>query len=303
MVNNLSLILVALLILCCGCIQKIDMNHNLSSLIEAERSFAATSRAKGIRDAFLSYLTDDAIVFRPRPVKAKPFYFERQHIPGTLSWYPTHADVSLAGDLGYTTGPFEYRKSIDTRQPDGCGFFVSIWQKQADNSWRVMLDVGIECPCSDTLVPGFITKKQPYRQVSNTIFDRDVEAEKAKLLEYDYKFSKRIASEGIVNAYQDYSADDIRYYRNGMFPIIGKENVSNTIADHSDSIIWKPMASNVAKSGDIGYTYGIVELMPDCGEKKCSSYLRIWKKSKRRDWKIILDLENPIPAEIEEMQN
>jgi ketosteroid isomerase-like protein len=202
-VNNLSFILIALLILCCGCIQKIDSNHSLSSLVEAERSFVETSRAKGIRDAFLSYLADDAIVFRPRPVKAKPLYAERQQIPGSLIWYPVYADVSLAGDLGYTTGPFEYRSKMENQQADGCGFYVSIWKKQANDTWRVMIDAGIDCPCPNTTGSEIIIKKQPHRFVSKTNADRDSEAEKSKLLEHDSKFSGQVASGGIVNAYQD----------------------------------------------------------------------------------------------------
>jgi ketosteroid isomerase-like protein len=89
----------------------------------------------------------------------------------------------------------------------------------------------------------------------------------------------------------------------GKLPVVGKENVCNKVKDQSVTMFWKPMASDVAKSGDFGYTYGIAELKSNSGEQKLNSYLRIWKKNKEMEWKIVLDLANPIPAETEKMQN
>ena len=79
----------------------------------------------------------------------------------------------------------------------------------------------------------------------------------AKLLENDYQFSNQVASEGIVNAYQNFSADNIRLYRNGMRPIVDKERVCEKINKQMKILSLKPMVSDIAKSGDIGYTYGI----------------------------------------------
>ena len=56
--NNLSLIAIIILISSLSCVQKINYNDNLYSLVEAERSFAKASVENGIRDAFLAYLAD-----------------------------------------------------------------------------------------------------------------------------------------------------------------------------------------------------------------------------------------------------
>src|SRR6185503_11542885 len=81
----------------------------LSSLVESERAFARTSLEKGIRDSFLAYFADDGIVFRPQPVAFKQFAAEHPlpaaAVQPALDWTPIWADVSSAGDLGYTTGP------------------------------------------------------------------------------------------------------------------------------------------------------------------------------------------------------
>jgi uncharacterized protein (TIGR02246 family) len=62
-----------------------------------------------------------------------------------LVWEPTEADISASGDLGYTIGRYERT----TTAPDGTktttmGKYVSIWKKQADGSWKVVVDIGTD---------------------------------------------------------------------------------------------------------------------------------------------------------------
>jgi hypothetical protein len=52
-----------------------------------------------------------AVVFRPMAVNGKQWYQQRPPSPGRLSWEPIYADISAAGDMGYTTGPWEFRKN------------------------------------------------------------------------------------------------------------------------------------------------------------------------------------------------
>lgn len=117
---------------------------SVKTLVEAERAFAAAATAKGQRDAFLEYLADDSLLFRPGPVPGKMFYRTRPVPPGQLSWGPVFADASLAGDYGVSTGPFEFRKDPkQTDPPNGYGHFVSIWKKQRDGAWKVEVDLGV----------------------------------------------------------------------------------------------------------------------------------------------------------------
>lgn len=293
--NNLALILILLLFL--TCVQKIDSSDSYYTLVEIERSFARTSVEKGIKDAFLTYLADDAIVFRPKPIKAKPLYATLQQNPGSLSWFPIYADVSRAGDMGYTTGPFEYRSDPDNNKADGCGFYVSIWKKQKDGVWKVMIDGGINCPCSDSTILENVFKKQRQRRVRKTVSNIDIETENVRLLATDFRFAKLESAEGIINTYRTYLADDIRLYRMGELPINGKENALKKIINQDGIFSRKPIASDVAGSGDLGYTYGLAELNSERGARKAFSYLRIWRNNSNDDWKIVVDLENPIPDE------
>lgn len=60
-----------------------------------------------------------------------------------LSWTPTTATASPDGRLGYTVGRYESRR----RNADGSvaretGTYVTIWGRQADGTWQVVLDIG-----------------------------------------------------------------------------------------------------------------------------------------------------------------
>src|SRR5438094_2662615 len=117
--------------------------QNRRALVEMEHAFAKAAATKGTRDAFLEFLADDGIIFQPGPVNGKKFWSERQPRNGLLSWEPIFADVSRAGDLGYTTGPCEFRPNGPDDQPVAFGQYFTIWKKQTDGSWKAVLDRGV----------------------------------------------------------------------------------------------------------------------------------------------------------------
>jgi ketosteroid isomerase-like protein len=60
-----------------------------------------------------------------------------------LTWTPVGADISAAGDLGYTYGTFEFHsKDKNGNATIDHGKYTSIWKKQSDGSWKVVLDMG-----------------------------------------------------------------------------------------------------------------------------------------------------------------
>src|SRR5436853_2293562 len=117
--------------------------QNRRALVEMEHAFAKAAATKGTRDAFLEFLADDGVIFQPGPVNGKKFWSERQPRKGLLSWEPIFADVSRAGDLGYTTGPWEFRPNGPDDQPVAFGQYFTIWKKQCDGSWKAVLDRGV----------------------------------------------------------------------------------------------------------------------------------------------------------------
>jgi ketosteroid isomerase-like protein len=65
----------------------------------------------------------------------------------SLTWKPIGADVSSSGDLGYTYGTYEFRSKDASGKPSvSHGKYTSIWKRQKDGSWKVVLDMGNASP-------------------------------------------------------------------------------------------------------------------------------------------------------------
>ena len=119
----------------------------LQSMVETEFAFAKMSLDKGTRPAFMAFISDDGILFRPRAVKGKQWMIDHPVPPSDkrplLSWYPIVGEMSIMGDLGWTTGPWEFKSDIKDAQPVAWGNFLTVWKRQADGSWKFAIDLGI----------------------------------------------------------------------------------------------------------------------------------------------------------------
>jgi ketosteroid isomerase-like protein len=120
-------------------------------VLAADRAFSKRSAEKGLTDAFLAFAADDLI--KPseglQPVFGKEAL--RNSLPSAadtgyrLTWEPLRAEVS--GDLGYTFGAWT-RQKINATPSDttSYGNYVTIWKRQADGTWKWVLDTGNSTP-------------------------------------------------------------------------------------------------------------------------------------------------------------
>jgi hypothetical protein len=102
--------------------------------VEAEREFAAMAQTRGLWTAFRATAADGAVLFVPEEVDARTWLKDRKDPLLGYMWWPAKAFVSCDGRTAATTGPSVLGK---TR-----GYFTTIWQKQADGSWKWVLDHG-----------------------------------------------------------------------------------------------------------------------------------------------------------------
>ena len=80
-------------------------------------------------------------------------------------------------------------------------------------------------------------------------------------------------------------------------PVEGYKAIEKLLKNRNDStfiLSWKPTFTNVAVSGDLGYTYGIYQIRDKISVKiiEEGTYTTIWKKNKEGNWKAILDTGN-----------
>ncbi|PHR15069.1 MAG: hypothetical protein COA40_02715 [Aequorivita sp.] len=85
-------------------------------------------------------------------------------------------------------------------------------------------------------------------------------------------------------------------FSNGQMPIVGKTAFANSFDKDKDpkNITWYPVDAAVAKSGELGYTWGNWQFQtPDT--TYYGNYITIWNKTKDGSWKMVLDGGNSTP--------
>lgn len=120
-----------------------------AELMALDAHFSDEVAAKGFA-AFDGFFADDAVylpIFEPR-VEGKKAIMESfrplfdDHTL-KLTWIPLRAEVSASGDLGWTTGSYELTRFDEQGAPHvRRGKYVTIWHRQADGSWKAVLDGG-----------------------------------------------------------------------------------------------------------------------------------------------------------------
>jgi ketosteroid isomerase-like protein len=286
-----------------GFVKGQSSSRSLQTLIEAERAFCRLSEDKGIREAFLFYLADDSVVFMPRPVPGRKAYEGvPADSPTLLTWEPAYAEVSPAGDLGYTTGPYQAKNRGDAAAPPRFGHYVSLWQKQPNGLWKVVLDIGIRHP-----QPGFkplevMTRKDGRRPKRLVRVDKFRELN--FLLKIEAEFAAKAASDGILAAYLSCADDDIRIYRDGALPSAGMDALRREYSGFAGRQTWAPVDGDVSRYGALGFIFGTAETRSGdpADPPAAASYLRIWRKNSGGLWKIALDLAIPSPHEPAEQE-
>jgi ketosteroid isomerase-like protein len=253
------------------------------SLVSAERSFADAAAAEGMRDAFLSVLADDGVLFRPLPVDGRRWFLDRPPPPGLLAWKPVHGAVSRAGDLGYTSGPWRYTAP---GTPDAFGHYVSIWRRGTNGAWELVLDLGVRHRKSGEggrrprIDRGGSPVQDRYHHGRDTLRHR--------LLATDRRLSATLSEGGRSDRLGAVLDPRVRLLRNGRLPLRGRAEVARFLRRQAPRQPARVQAGAVALSGDLGYTYGSVT--PSAGTAGWG-YARIWRFEPGRGWTLLLDIE------------
>ena len=266
----------------------------LQEMVKTEQAFSKMAEEKNTHDAFMAFIADDGLLFRPGAVNGKKWMIDHPPPPAKsdkrplLAWQPAFAGMSASGDMGFTTGPWEAKADIKDEKPQGYGHFMTVWKKQADGSWKFVVDLGISHPQPggpQTLwQPPDTNKKTSFKPV-------DVAAETQALLDRDRQYADA-SKQDLAKAFLAYASPDARLYRTGNLPYIGSQAAADALIQTKGQFTWQPIGGDVSRAGDLGYTHGTYEVADDM--KKVSehgSYVRIWKKE-GNTWRIIMDVTN-----------
>ena len=149
---NRSLLFFSFLVLFASCRffdkkDKHSAEDEMLKMMDTDRAFSRMSEEKGMKNAFLEYIDSNGVLLRPNQLPlvgadAIDFLILQNDSGYVLQWEPKGGTVAISGELGYTYGVYALRPS--TKDTMMYGNYVSIWKKQADGSWRYVLDSGNE---------------------------------------------------------------------------------------------------------------------------------------------------------------
>ncbi len=140
---NRYVCVVGLAALLAGACQKpvtINVEQERAALMQRDRDWSQTTKDT---NQFLSFFTSDGAVYAPgmplvRGTDAlRKMYTEMSSVTGfSLTWTVSKAEVSAAGDMGYTVG--SYKTAMGG--PPESGKYITVWKKEG-TEWKVTEDI------------------------------------------------------------------------------------------------------------------------------------------------------------------
>ena len=139
-------IALAAMITLTSCAKKVDVAAETEAIRKADADWNTAMGSRNV-DEFVNYFADDGVLMMPNMAAMNGAEAIRAGVSPMMSamqvsWTATNADVAASGDLGYTTGTYQASMTMPdgTTHPDN-GKYVTIWKKQADGSWKVVVDI------------------------------------------------------------------------------------------------------------------------------------------------------------------
>jgi ketosteroid isomerase-like protein len=265
----------------------IDLEKAVRSLIDAEIAYDKLANETSFAAASVHVFADDGVAFAPGIVNGKRFW-SKETEPPILTWRPIFATISRSGDLGYTTGPWELRKTKGDPNPAAFGHYNTIWRKDPDGVWKVVVDGGVDhSPPAEPA--GKVETFVPASAIARpeTVGRRLEEAEKA--------FAELLAKDAGA-AVLAKASDQIRVYRAKAVPAVGKTAAQLMLGSDHGKETRTRTGGGVSRAQDLAYSYGDYS-SEDANAKERGTYFSIWQLDPSSEWRLVLDQQKKAPPE------
>lgn len=127
-----------------------------------------------------------------------------------------------------------------------------------------------------------------------------LETERNELLEADMNFSRLSEEKGAAQAFYEFLAPDGISLSAGEPPIRGRDAIKvHLAAGRQGFLSWQPVAAEISRGGDMGFTWGTAVFQEKGVEEKprlaYSKYVTVWKQMNGR-WRVVLYSNSPSPS-------
>jgi ketosteroid isomerase-like protein len=257
-------------------------------VVAAERAFAEASQRDGLHAAFVANFAADGVVFDPVPTNGRAAHEGKPRSKGTLSWGPAWAAVAAAGDLGFSTGPWEFRVPGEGAPPPGTGWFFTAWRKEPDGVWKVEADLGVSCALKYS-PPTTVENGLAAPTTTRAPRPQDAVQARAKIEAAEQSLNTA-ATAGLGRAIAAVADPSIRVYRDGSAPAAGIGAAQGLLGADARTPTCVPARVTSAAAGGLGYAYGTCTPTAGARETKAFGYLRVWRRQPDGTWRVFVDV-------------
>jgi ketosteroid isomerase-like protein len=306
--------------------------RRIDALVDAERSLSAAARERGAPSACLDASTGDAVTFAPGPAKAARVWRERLSDDAGRDWFPTLVELSGWEDLGFSIGAWrsvpssadaghylrvwrkdksgEWKIALDAAGPhspsDHGASEVTIegaYHAAPDtNEWRKGPPAGGNIGSGGLWVGGgamswglgFGIGNDYVAYHSRIEYENERNAhERHQLMTAERTLGWAVRKDGWSRGYEGVASSDLRFLRDGATPTVGPEAAARASASRPRNVDWVHRGSAVAKSWDLGYSYGLaIERRKGSSRPDTSAFVHLWRKDEEHRWRLMADWES-----------
>jgi ketosteroid isomerase-like protein len=162
------------------------------------------------------------------------------------------------------------------------GMFFSVWRRQSDGTWRVIVDGGAptRAPVPDA---AFGEDPQPLISIAKA-----AGAAGQKTL-FELEAQPLFGEPAAANGYAALLADEARLVIGPTPPALGRDAIVALLAERQLKFRWETLAAGVSRSDDLGYSYGRLHLLA-AREKTTGHYVHVWMRDRGGHWRIVAEL-------------
>jgi ketosteroid isomerase-like protein len=237
------------------------------AMVDADRSLANYAIEKGTKVAYLRYLGDDGVIFKPEATNGKDWWNLQKVEPQTvLKRTMEHADIASNGLLGYTTGAWEETPKKQGGPIRQVGQYITVWSKKPDGKFYAIIDVMTKY---DEAAP-------PVGNPLANTYPKDINKRRWSAADPSMKFLRMgMDRGGLGNAFEEWAAEDIRLIIEENPPIYGKKNAVKAMKKYLSVAFPRKVA--LLESADLAYAWNPCEYANSEEGMEKGTCLNIWK--------------------------
>jgi ketosteroid isomerase-like protein len=169
----------------------------------------------------------------------------------------------------------------------GHGYYYTIWRRQADGSWKFVLDVGTPSPPPADSVADWAPGGEA---ACGTPSGSEDELRRA-----DAGFAEAWTDAGPASALAAWGDPRIWLARAGARPAEGIDAAADAAGREPGQASWTPAVAHISADGSLGYVYGAYTRSAPNGQH-AGNYVRVWRRT-AQGWRLLLDVVNARPPQ------